>query len=363
MSWHGPDLLDVPLSRYSTIGVGGCASWVGRAETIQDVAGAHEWCGERNAELLILGGGSNVIVADEGFPGLVLQMAIGGIKFGMRDGDTLMRAGAGEVWDGVVAAAVQRGLAGIECLSGIPGRTGGTPIQNVGAYGQEVADAIEEVVCFDRITNAVTTLGAAECQFGYRTSRFRREDRGRFVVCEVVFHMRIGAPNITYPDVLKFFARDMVGTPSVRDVRSAVLEIRQMKGMVLNPEDSDTRSVGSFFMNPIVPADVHAGIAAKAGEAGAPGYPVADGVKLPAAWLIERAGFTKGYAAGHVGLSSRHPLAIVNRGAATARDVVDLAVRIKRRVIEEFGVWLRAEPVFVGFGADPDVAYLEKASE
>ena len=362
-SWRGPDLLDVPFARFSTIGVGGPVSWFGRAESIEDVAGAHAWCAERGVELLVIGGGSNLIVADEGFSGLVLQMAIGGLKFSMRDGDTLMRAGAGESWDGAVAAAVQRGLSGLECLSGIPGRVGGTPLQNVGAYGQEVADTIDQVVCFDRATAATVTLSNAECAFAYRTSRFKQEDAGRFIVCEVSFRLRAGAPTITYPDVLRVFAREMVGTPAVRDVRSVVLEIRQRKGMVLDPEDHDTRSVGSFFMNPIVSADAHARLVAAAREADAPGFPVAGGVKVPAAWLIERAGFTKGVTVGRVGLSTKHPLAIVNRNGATAREIVEFAVRIKRKVSEQFGVWLRPEPVMVGFGADPSVAFLQKASE
>ena len=362
-SWHSPDLLDVPFARFSTIGVGGPASWFGRAESIEDVAGAHAWCGEQGADLLVLGDGSNLIVADQGFGGLVLQIAIGGIKFSMRGGDTIMRAGAGESWDGVVAATVERGLVGLECLSGIPGRVGGTPLQNVGAYGQEVADTIDQVICFDRTSATIVTLSNADCAFAYRSSRFKHDDAGRFIVCEVTFRLRIGSPTIAYPDVLQVFAREMVGTPSARDVRSVVLEIRRRKGMVLNPGDPDTRSVGSFFMNPIVPADVHVRVASTAGEASAPGYAAPGGVKVPAAWLIERAGFIRGYAAGRVGLSTKHPLAIVNRGGATARDVVELAVRIKRQVAERFGVWLRPEPVFVGFGADPDVAYLQKASE
>lgn len=358
-----PDLSEVPLKAYTTLSIGGPARWFARAGAAGEVAAAHRWCEERGAELLVLGGGSNLVVSDEGFGGLVLQMGIVGRSFKLRGNEALLRAGAGEPWDDVVAAAVARGLVGIECLSGIPGTVGGTPVQNVGAYGQEVGETIEEVTCFDRQEGKVVVLSNADCHFAYRMSRFKREEPGRFVICEVLFRLRAGMPSVTYPDVLKYFSREMVGTPGPTHVRGAILEIRARKGMVLDPEDTDTRSVGSFFMNPVVSADVYARVSSKAGADTTPSFPAADGVKIPAAWLIERAGFPKGFTTGRVGLSTKHPLAIVNRGGASAREVVEFAGRIKRQVAEQFGIWLRPEPVFVGFEGDAGVAYLQRASD
>lgn len=351
---------NVPLAPLSTIGVGGPARWLTRAENVQDVAGAHQWCCERNVPLFVLAGGSNVIIADEGVDGLVLQMAVGGTAFTTRGDTTLLTVGAGEPWDDVVAAAVSRGLAGFECLSGIPGSVGGTPIQNVGAYGQEVAQTIDQIAVFDRCAGEMRALRAAECAFGYRTSRFKQHDAGRFIVCEVTFRLHGGAPTVAYPDVVAYLERNAIASPGLADVRHAVLAIRRGKGMVIDASDPDTRSVGSFFMNPVVTADVHARLAASLPDQRVPGFVLADGdVKVPAAWLIERSGVARGYAKGPVGVSSKHPLALVNRGGATARDVLALAVEIKRRVANRFGIWLRPEPVFVGFGKeDPDVAYL-----
>ena len=270
-----------------------------------------------------------------------------------------MKVGAGEPWDETVADCVERGLAGLECLSGIPGSVGGAPIQNVGAYGQEVADTIHEVVAFDRSADRLVSLPGAACGFDYRTSRFKREDAGRFIVCAVTLRLRPGKGTATYPDVIGHLEGAGIASPSVGDVRNAVLAIRRRKGMVIDASDPDTRSVGSFFMNPIVPADTHARIAASESAGRVPGFVLASGdVKIPAAWLIERSGFSKGYAHGRVGLSSKHPLALVNRGGATSRDVLDLALLIKRGVAEQFGIWLRPEPTFVGFDGDADVEYL-----
>jgi UDP-N-acetylmuramate dehydrogenase len=350
---------DVPLAPLSTIGIGGAARWFTRATSVDEVAAAHRWAGDRGVTLFVLGGGSNVIIADSGFDGLVTQVDIHGVAFGSDGGDTLIRVGAGQAWDAFVGMSVERGLAGLECLSGIPGSVGGTPVQNVGAYGQEVGDTIERVGVFDRQTQSLLTLTNSSCRFAYRMSRFKREDADRFVVCDVTFRLRPGRPTTTYPDVIRHFERHGIATPTIADARSAVLAIRRSKGMVIDPADPDTRSVGSFFMNPVVGADVHARLSASSPDGRAPGFTLPDAsVKIPAAWLIERAGFAKGHAAGRAGLSTKHPLAIVNRGGATARDVLDLAIRIKRQVLERFGVALRPEPVFVGFGDAPDVGYL-----
>lgn len=348
----------MPLAEWTTLGVGGHAQWFMRATSVQDVAAAQKWCDDARVPLFVLGGGSNVVVADRGVDGLVLQIAIRGVDFHTRGGATALRLGAGEPWDSAVAAAVSRGLAGLECLSGIPGSVGGTPVQNVGAYGQDVAATIAEVTVLDRRSRELARLSGAECGFAYRMSRFKRADAGRFIVCEVVFALSPGPPTVTYPDVLSHLDRAGVVSPGLGDVRDAVLSIRRRKGMVIDPADPDTRSVGSFFVNPLVHADRHALLVSAAAGA-VPGFRLPGGqVKIPAAWLIEQSGFARGYESGAVGLSSKHPLAIVNRGGATAREVLALAGRIKRQVADRFDIWLRPEPAFVGFGDDPDVAFL-----
>jgi UDP-N-acetylmuramate dehydrogenase len=348
---------NVRLAPMTTLGVGGNARWFARAATIQEAAAALRWSGDQGIPMFVLGGGSNLVVADEGFDGLVLHVALEGVDFRANGEATRVRVGAGEPWDAVVHAAVSRGLAGLECLSGIPGTTGGTPIQNVGAYGQDVSRSIAAVTVLDRTTCEASVLTGADCHFGYRTSRFKAEDAGRFLVCDVTFELRAGPPTLAYPDVLSELKRRRIESPSLADVRDAVLSIRRRKGMVIDPADSDTRSVGSFFMNPVVDA-AHRARLESGGDV--PGYELPGGkVKIPAAWLIEQSG-ARSYTSGDAGISSKHPLAIVNRGGATARDVLALAVRIKRQVADRFGIWLRPEPAFVGFGDDPDVAFLQE---
>ncbi len=350
----------VPLAGLSTLGVGGPASWFVRAESADDVALAHHWSAARGVPLFVLGGGSNLVIADTGVAGLVMQVVLRGMTAAADGADTLLTAAAGEPWDAVVADAVRRGLAGLECLSGIPGTVGGTPIQNVGAYGQEVSETIDRVRVYDRAETRMRTLTGQECGFSYRMSRFKREDAGRFVVCGVTFRLRQNPPRATYPDVVAYLDGAGTSRPSLADVREAVLDVRRRKGMVLHADDPDTRSVGSFFMNPLVtPADRERVAAAAGSEPRA--FPAADGrVKLPAAWLIERAGFRRGESDGPVAISSKHTLALVNRGGATARDVLRLATRIKRGVADRFGVWLRPEPIFVGLDGDADADYLQR---
>lgn len=353
----------VPLAPLSTLGVGGAARWFVRARSIDDVAAAYRFAGERGLSTFILGGGSNVVIADEGVDGCALQIAVRGVDVTGTGDDVLIKAGAGEPWDGLVETAVSRGLRGIECLSGIPGSVGGTPIQNVGAYGQEVAESIEQVTVYDWAKSIVTPLAASECEFAYRASRFKGRDAGRFVVCDVTFRLHPGLSSPAYPDVVEQLKRVGVSSPGLRDVRAAVLAVRRRKGMVVDPADPDSRSVGSFFMNPVLPASDGERLESIAGER-VPVFPARDErIKVPAAWLIERAGFRKGHTDGAVGISSKHPLAIVNGGGATARDVLRLAARIKRAVRDRFGVWLRPEPVFVGFGDDADLGFLQKAAD
>ena len=350
---------DVTLAPLCTLGIGGPARWLVRATSRDQVAACHAWAADRGVPLFVLGGGSNLVIADEGVNGLVLHIALTGVELSTSGVDTLMTAGAGEAWDVVVAGAVMRGLAGVECLSGIPGTVGGTPIQNVGAYGQEVGHVIESVTAFDLHEKGMVRLGASECGFAYRTSRFKQADAGRFVVCDVTLRLREGPPTITYPDVIDQLARVGINTPDVRQTREAVLAIRRRKGMVIDAADPDTRSVGSFFMNPVVDRASYDRIAAIDPHVRVPSYVMQNGdVKIPAAWLIEQSGFAKGHAEGRVGLSTKHPLALINRSGATARDVVTFAARIKRAVSNRFGVSLRPEPVFVGFSNDSDVGFL-----
>jgi UDP-N-acetylmuramate dehydrogenase len=352
---------DVALAPFTTLGIGGAARWFATAARPEDVEAAHQWADRHRAPLFVLGGGSNVLVADAGFDGLVLRVAMSGLTFASSGADTIVRAGAGELWDRVVEATVARGLGGLECLSGIPGSVGGTPIQNVGAYGQEAGDVIDTVAAWDRESEHMVSLPAAACAFAYRTSRFKHPDAGRFVVCSVTFRLRSVPPTLAYPDVVKHIGERSIQSATVADVRQAVLAIRRAKGMVLDASDPDTRSVGSFFVNPTVPAARHRELVEQCRGEHVPGFSLPSGqVKIPAAWLIERAGFSRGFTDGDVGLSSKHPLAIVNRGGATARDVLRLATRIKRQVADRFGIMLRPEPVFVGFGNDPEVDYLLK---
>ena len=353
---------NVPLASLGTLGVGGAARWFLRPEHADDVAAARRWCDEQNIPWFVLGGGSNVVIADRGFDGLVLQMGMTGTTVSRNGEDTLITAGAGESWDHLVQMAVDRGLAGIECLSGIPGTVGGTPIQNVGAYGQEVSSTIERVIVYDCADRTERSMSAAECGFSYRMSRFKAADEGRFVVCEVTFRLRPGPPTATYADVAAFLKRSNASAATVAIVRDAVLSIRRSKGMVVDANDPDSRSVGSFFMNPVVTEADRERVASVAGDR-LPGFATNDGrVKIPAAWLIERSGFAKGYVDGAVGISTKHPLALVNRGGATAADVLRLARAVKQRVGDRFDVWLRPEPIFVGFDADPDVEFLTRAT-
>jgi UDP-N-acetylmuramate dehydrogenase len=347
------------MATLTTLGVGGPARWLVSVESAEDVRLAHAWARDRGVPVTVLAGGSNVVVADEGVDGLVLLMRGRGVSQVDEGDDVLVTAQAGEPWDDFVAATVEQGLAGLECLSGIPGTVGGTPIQNVGAYGQEVSAVVERVTVFDRLTTSLQPLTADACAFGYRTSRFKTSDVARFILCDVTFRLRHAAPTLTYPDLARQ-VHDTVngGTPTLLDARAAVLAVRRRKGMVLDASDTDTRSVGSFFTNPVI-TQTAVDELARHTETEVPAYPAGPGrMKVPAAWLLERAGFTRGYGSGAVGLSSKHTLAIINRGGATAGAVVAFAAGIKRRVADTFGVTLMPEPTFVGFRGADEVTYL-----
>ena len=330
----------VGLGALTTLGVGGAARWFAVAKSEDDVRAAVEWAAERGVALFVLGGGSNLVVPDAGFDGLVLRMEIPGVA---ELGDGLFEVGAGEGWDAFVSRVVTEGYAGVECLAGIPGSVGGTPVQNVGAYGQEVSETIASVRVFDRSLKEFVEMDAAACHFRYRESRFNTDEPGRYIVTQVRFRLRKdGAPQLKYADLQKKFAGM---SPSLQEVAAGVREIRASKGMLLVEGDPDCRSAGSFFKNPIVDESVVARIAATAGI-DVPHWPAGVGrVKLPAAWLLEHAGFVKGYGAGPVGISSKHTLALVNRGNATSADVERLQAEIIAAVVAKFGVKLEREPV------------------
>ncbi|HVH66725.1 MAG TPA: UDP-N-acetylmuramate dehydrogenase [Gemmatimonadales bacterium] len=345
----------VPLARYTTLGLGGAARYFVECASEDEVRAALVFARERNLPVYVLGGGSNVVFLDAGYPGLVLRITIGGVE--LQDGATPeIRAGAGVDWDGVVQDSVARGWTGIECLSGIPGTVGGTPIQNVGAYGQEIADTLVSVTCLARTTLERRTFTADECGFAYRDSRFKRGDRGRYVVLDVTLRLaRDRRPELRYPELQAAVARvaaldAVLPAQGVAIVRNAVLALRRSKAMVLDPADPNTCSAGSFFMNPVLPAAAFADLEARWRQRGGigpiPTYPAEGGVKVPAAWLVEHAGFPKGYRRGGAGVSARHALALVNLGGTSA-ELLALAEAIVAGVEERFGVRLVYEPEVV----------------
>ena len=340
-------LEEVPLAPYTTFQIGGPARWFAQAESEDDIAAAVAFAEQRRVPLFVLGGGSNLLVSDAGFPGLVVHIALKGVQ---KDREKISAFG-GEDWDGLVAYAVDAGLAGMECLSGIPGTVGGTPVQNVGAYGQEVSQTIVTVRAFDRTTSAFVDLPAAQCGFSYRRSIFNSTQQGRYIVSRVDYALHPGAAgNFTYADLARYFAARNNPAPALAEVREAVRSIRAQKGMLIIPGDPDCRSAGSFFKNPVVPVALLDSLAQQLQleRERIPAYPATEGqVKLSAAWLIERAGFAKGYALGNAGISSRHTLALINRGGATATDVLSLRDEIVRTIASRFAITLEPEPVWL----------------
>jgi UDP-N-acetylmuramate dehydrogenase len=337
---------DVPLAPLTTLELGGSASYFVRAERERTVVDALRWARAEGIPAAILAGGSNLVVPDAGYRGLVIQMAIGDLAF---HHDGRVQAGAGVPWEAVVEGALARKWAGIECLTGIPGSTGATPIQNVGAYGQEVSEVVERVRVIDRDDLEVQHLAPAECGFDYRTSRFKQEPT-RFVVTGVDFVLReAGKPMVRYAELERSLETP---SPSLDEVRSTVLELRRQKSMVLDPQDPNRRSAGSFFLNPVVRDDEARRIVEQALREGlvhdpaeVPRYRVDEGrTKLAAGWLIERSGITKGTRRGAIGISTRHALALVHHGGGTTAELLDFAEDIRRRVESRFGVRLEQEP-------------------
>jgi UDP-N-acetylmuramate dehydrogenase len=356
------------LGPLTTFGIGGPARWFVEAESDEQVVEATAWARGRGLPLFVLGGGSNLLVSDAGFDGLVLRIGMLGIEAYCDGppGDALKewvyRVAAGEDWNRFVGRTVQDNCAGIECLAGIPGTVGGTPVQNVGAYGQEVAPVIERVRVFDLEDREFREFSAAECGFAYRRSRFNTGDRERFIVTRVDYRLELGgAPTLRYVELQKAIeANGHDRQPSLADVAALVRRVRQAKGMLIVEGDPDCRSAGSFFKNPVVSEADAARVAEVIGKepprfAAGQSAENAGRVKLPAAWLIEQAGFAKGFRLGRAGVSSRHTLALVNvgdgegRGGASAADVLALAERICETVETRFGIRLEMEPVLVGF--------------
>jgi UDP-N-acetylmuramate dehydrogenase len=342
------------LAELTTLRLGGPAARLVEVRTEDDVVAAVRDADLADESVLVLAGGSNLIVADEGFPGTVVHVLTTGVE---RDGNSFT-VQAGEPWDPFVAARIEEGLAGIECLSGIPGSTGATPIQNVGAYGQEVAEVITSVRVLNRADGEIVELDPSECGFSYRASAFKREP-GEWVVLAVTFELepqRESRP-IRYAELARTLGIELGERAPLPDVREAVLSLRRAKGMVIDPEDPDSVSAGSFFTNPILdPAhfeQLEERVAADLGpDARLPGFPEPDGqVKTSAAWLVERAGFGRGYGApGPIMVSTKHSLALTNRGGGTTKQLIELAHEIQVGVRRRFGVELTPEPTFAGDG-------------
>ena len=342
---------NVILALLTTMGVGGPARFFVDASSTEEVREAIAYAKSSNLPLFILGGGSNLVVSDAGWPGLVLKMSLLGINHRHGHGTAYFDVGAGEDWDSFVAATVQHNCAGIECLSGIPGSVGGTPVQNVGAYGQEVAETIDSVVALDIESGEEEEFEKSDCGFGYRSSIFNTSARGRYVILRVTYALvHHGHPRLVYADLQKHFAGR--GEPTLAEVREAVRQIRASKGMLLTPGDPDARSAGSFFKNPVLTENEFESLKRKASERGLeiPNYPaLAARRKVSAAWLVEQSGFSKGFGNGHVGISRKHALAIVNRGGATSAEVIQLKNEIQARVQQQWEIQLEPEPVLLGF--------------
>jgi len=339
---------DVPLAPRTTLGLGGAARRFARVESVADLQEALALAATTTERVLVLGGGSNLVVRDAGFDGLVVQIAIPGVTIRLHDDYAIVSAFAGVVWDDFVAQLVDAELVGVECLSGIPGLVGATPMQNVGAYGQEVSDTIVFVRALDRETGELVTLDSEACRFAYRSSVFRGSER--WIVVEVRFRLARGERSvpIRYPELARALGIAEGERAPLDEVRRVVIGLRRSKGMVVDPSDPESRSAGSFFTNPIVDEPTMRALEARLGsDITIPRFPAPAGrTKLSAGWLIERAGFTKGYTVGRVGISKKHALALVNRGGTT-HELLELAREIQDGVRAKLGIELHPEPIIV----------------
>lgn len=347
---------NILLAPYTTFRIGGPARWFLEATNEAELTEAVVFARSQRADLFVLGGGSNLLVADKGFPGVVVHVANRGIREQVQGETSIFTAAAGESWDGFVNSGVDREFAGVECMAGIPGTVGGTPVQNVGAYGQEVSSTIVSVRALDRTTLRMADFAGPNCEFGYRRSIFNTTARERYIVTEVSYRLRkYGAPCLAYPELAEAFAGK---PPKLAQVSKMVRDIRRKKGMLLMEGDPNCRSAGSFFKNPVVSESLLADISARVTkEANLSGLSHAESiphfhsdagtVKLLAGWLIEHAGFPRGFALGQAAISTKHTLAIVNRGDATAAGILALRDEIRKRVLAQFGICLEQEPVYV----------------
>jgi UDP-N-acetylmuramate dehydrogenase len=345
----------VYLAPYTTFRIGGPARFFAEVTTEAELLAAMHFARQRDLKIFTLGGGSNLLVSDSGFDGLVIHIAITTPTQSHADGDFIdYTTAAGTDWNTFVHEICKQGISGIECLAGIPGSIGGTPVQNVGAYGQEVANTITTVRALDLEaleSNSFVTLTHAQCAFSYRRSIFNTTHRNRYIVTQVTFRLDTTAtPNLAYADLQRHFA-EHIGTPTPLDVYHAVRGIRHSKGMLIVEGEADCRSAGSFFKNPVVPESVVANVATtlQIPAEKIPHWPAGEGqIKLPAAWLLEKAGFPKGFTLGNAGISSRHTLALINRGHATSTDIAALRDKIRNTVQQRFSITLEQEPVQVG---------------
>jgi len=359
---------NVSLAPYTTLGAGGPARFMANIKHEDQLPDALDFARSRGCPLFVLGGGSNVLASDSGFPGLVIRMEIRGIQHLDGDDGGLLSVSAGEDWDGFVERCVERNLAGIECLSGIPGTVGAAPVQNIGAYGQEISETILSCRVLDLDSESIEELSGRDCRFDYRSSIFNTTPKGRYIIIKVAFALRPYAPPcIQYRDLRDRFAgRSKI--PSLGAVRRTVIQIRDSKGMILEGSNPDLKSAGSFFKNPILDPLKAAEIENQLRDRGlldtsqnlpryeAPG----DKEKLPAAWFIEHAGFKKGFISGNVGISEKHSLALINCGGAKASEFIDFMQKIRGQVHAEFGIVLQPEPTFLGF--DTDFEELDRTS-
>ena len=333
---------NISLAPLTTLKIGGPARYFVGVESEDALIESVRYAETNGLPLFVLGGGSNILVSDAGFDGLVVQIAISGTA---SDESGSCTVGAGDDWDAFVAYAVERGFSGVECLSGIPGFIGGTPVQNVGAYGQEVSGTIRSVRCCDRTRGNVVVLNNRDCGFSYRRSIFNSTERDRYIVLSVTFDLVAnGEPLLVYKDLVEHFQDRK---PSLAEVREAVLNIRRSKSMVIDPDDPNSRSAGSFFKNPVVDRSVFRKIQSE--FARVPHFEAGENVKIPAAWLIENAGMQKGFRLGNAGISTNHTLALINCGGATASEILALKDLIQERVAERFAIALEPEPIMVGF--------------
>lgn len=351
----------MPLAPLCSLNLGGRARFLATVEDEAAVFQALAWAEKRNIQVTILSGGTNVVIADGGYDGLVIRLALRGLSV-EQDGDIAkVTAMAGEPWDWLVERTVSENLAGLECLSGIPGLAGATAVQNVGAYGQEISDTVVSVRVLDRATHTIREFPASDCAFSYRDSVFKQQPRLAVVIAVTFALKKGGVPTLRYGELARTFSQSRDSSPGLAEVREAVLALRRGKDMLLDDFSENRHSVGSFFVNPVVRQDKADGVVRRALQQGmvnaadqVPRFAASgERVKLAAAWLVERAGFPKGFRCTHVGISSKHALALVHHGGGTAAELVALARQVQRGVHEKFDIALTPEPAFVGFNEPP----------